>query len=182
MKHAGTQTIKTSRLTLRKIELADAEMMYIWMGDPEVCKYERWQPHPSADWSRGYIAEVFDGYKSDRTYQWGIEFEGKLIGSVSIVHIDDNDQNAALGYCLAREFWSNGYTTEAVKSVIDYMFANTGIERIEAYHSVNNPASGRVMAKAGMRREGFARHKYKTRDGFQDCDLYGIVRDEWEDQ
>jgi len=71
------------------------------------------------------------------------------------------------------------YDSEAVKAVIDYMFQNTDIERIEAYHSVKNPASGKVMAKAGMRHEGFARSKYKNRDGFQDCDLYGIVRDEW---
>lgn len=58
------------------------------------------------------------------------------------------------------------------------MFKNTDIERIEAYNSVENPASGKVMEKVGMRNEGFLRHNYKTRDGFQDCTIFGIIRDE----
>jgi len=58
--HKGTQTIKTERLLLRKIVPDDAEMVNVWMGDSEVCKYERWKPHPNSEWSRGYIHEVFD--------------------------------------------------------------------------------------------------------------------------
>jgi ribosomal-protein-alanine N-acetyltransferase len=115
--HKGTQPLKTERLLLRKIQPDDAEMVYVWMSDPEVCKYERWNPHPNAGYSRGYIIEVFDGYKSDCTYQWGIELNGKLIGSVSIVGLNDFDRKAILGYCIARKYWSNGYAAEAVNSV-----------------------------------------------------------------
>jgi RimJ/RimL family protein N-acetyltransferase len=88
--------------------------------------------------------------------------------------------NTEVSYQLLPKWWGQGYTSEAVKAVFDYMFTNTDIERIETYHSVKNPASGKVMVKAGMRHEGFSRHKYKNRDGFQDCELYGIIREEWE--
>jgi len=98
-----------------------------------------------------------------------------MIGSVGIM-ITEYDFKADIGYCIGRRWWGQGYTSEAVKAVIDYMFDNTDIERIEAYHSVENPVSGKVMAKAGMKREGFARHKYKNRAGYHDCDLYGIIR------
>lgn len=177
--HKGTQQIKTERLLLRKIQPDDAEMVYMWMGDPEVCKYERWKPHPNSDYSHGYIIEVFDGYKSDCTYQWGIELNGKLIGSVSIVNINDYDQKAILGYCLAREFWSNGYTTEAVKAVLRYMLIEIGLNRIEASHSINNIASGRVLEKVGMLFEGQSKDYYFCNSGFQDSRLFGLTKEQY---
>jgi RimJ/RimL family protein N-acetyltransferase len=61
------------------------------------------------------------------------------------------------------------------------MFTHTDLNRIEAYHSTANPQSGRVMAKAGMIKEGFARQYYKNNDGYQDSDLYGIIRNNWEE-
>lgn len=175
--HKGTQQIKTERLLLRKIQPDDAQMLYMWMSDPEVGKYERWDPHPNAEYSRGYIIAVFDGYNSDYTYQWGIELSGKLIVSVSIVNINDYDQKATLGYCLARKYWSNGYTTEAVKSVLHYMFTEIGLNRIEASHSVNNIASGRVLKKAGLLLEGQAKDYYFCNSGLQDSRLFGITKE-----
>lgn len=54
------------------------------------------------------------------------------------------------------------------------------VERIDAFCSVENPASKKVMEKSGMHYEGLLRHYYKTRDGFHDCTLYGIIRNDWE--
>ena len=174
--HKGTQPIKTERLLLRKILPEDAEMVHRWMCDPEVCKYECWTTHKSVEYTRGYIIEVFDGYKSDHTYQWGIQLGNELIGSVSIVNVNDYHQKALIGYCLAREYWSKGYTTEAVKAVIKYMLFDIGLNRIEATHSVNNIASGRVLQKAGMILEGHAKDYYFCNSGLQDSDLYAITK------
>jgi len=177
--HKGTQPIETQRLLLREITPDDAEMVYAWMGDPEVQKYERWQPHPNADWSRGYIHEYLNDYQSDRLYHWGIELEGKLIGYVCVVNVDDNDQKGLMGYALARNFWSKGYTTEAVKAVLRYMFTEIGLNRIEATHAVNNAASGRVLEKAGMIFEGRAKDYYFCNSEFQDSNLYAITKNEY---
>jgi len=181
MRHAGTQIIRTTRLTLRKIDLGDADMMFRnWANDDDVSRYMRWATHKDAEETKTIIQNWFDGYKENNKYHWGICLEsGEMIGSVGMMMTAEYDFKAEIGYCIGRKWWGEGYTSEAVKAVIDYMFQNTDIERIEAYHSVENPASGKVMAKAGMRHEGFARSKYKNRDGFQDCDLYGIVRNEW---
>ncbi len=182
MRHVGTQAIKTYRLTLRKIELADAEMMFNnWANDDEVSRYMRWATHKNVDETKAIIQNWLNGYKENNRYHWGICLDnGEMIGSVGIMITAEYDFKAEVGYCIGRKWRSQGYTSEAVKAAIDYMFKNTDIERIEAYHSVQNPASGRVMVKSGMQHEGFARHKYRNRDGFQDCELYGIVRDEWE--
>ena len=63
---------------------------------------------------------------------------------------------------------------------IYYIFRNTDIERIDSFSSVENQASRKVMEKIGMHYEGLLQHYYKTRDGFHDCTLYGIIRKEWE--
>lgn len=130
-------------------------------------------------YTRGYIIEVFDGYKSNDTYQWGIELNGVLIGSISIVNVDDYDQKATLGYCLARKFWSNGYMTEAVKAVLQYMFADIGLNRIEASHSTHNIASGRVLEKVGMLLEGQSKDYYFCNSGSQDSRLFGVTKEQF---
>lgn len=177
--HKGTQILKTERLILRKIQPDDAEMVYAWLSDPEVCKYELWKPHPHSDFTRGFIIDVFKGYNSDTIYQWGIELDGVLIGSVSIVNVNDYDQKAILGYCLNRKYWSNGYTTEAVKAVLRYMFTEIGLNRIEAYHSINNIASGRVLEKVGMTFEGQGKDYYFCNSGFQDSRFFGITKEQY---
>jgi len=184
VKHAGTLTIKTERLTLRRIEIADAEMMFRnWANDDEVTRYMRWQAHKDAEESKTIIKEWFENYKNNHTYHWGICLEnGEMIGSLGVIIIAEYDYKGEIGYCVGRKWWGKGYVSEAVKAVIDYMFTNTDIERIEAYHAVENPASGKVMQKAGMVFEGHARHKFKNNYGYYDSDMYGIIREMWEVQ
>jgi len=182
MKHAGTQMIKSERLILRKIELSDADMMFRnWANDDEVTRYMRWQSHKDSDETRTIIQQWFDDYKNDYIYHWGICLEdGEMIGSIGVMIISEHDHKAEIGYCIGRKWWGKGYTSEAAEAVIDYMYVNTDIERIEAYHAVENTASGKVMLNAGMAYEGFARHKFKSRDGFKNSNMYGIVREMWD--
>jgi len=183
MKHAGTQTIKTERLTLRKFELSDADIMYQnWASDDEVTLYMRWQTHKDVEESRTIMQGFVDSYKDDNSYHWGICLnDGELIGSIG-AFVTEMDYSANVGYCIGRKWWGKGYVSEALSALIDYMFINTDIERLEAYHAAKNAASGKVMLNAGMEHEGFARHKFKSREGFQDSDLYGIIREMWEEK
>lgn len=181
MKHAGTQKIFTERLLLRKLEITDAEMMFAnWGSDSEVTRFLRWNPHETIEDSKSMIQRWIDNYQLDSTYYWGIYLQsGEMIGSIGVTITSESDCTGELGYKIGSRWWSKGYTSEAAKAVIDYMFKNTDIERVQAYNSVQNPASARVMEKAGMCYEGLSRHVYKTRDGFQDCTFYGIIREEW---
>jgi ribosomal-protein-alanine N-acetyltransferase len=155
-------------------------MFHNWANDDEVTHYMRWPTHKNVEETKSVIQNWFNSYKENKCYHWGICLKsGEMIGSVGVMITAEYDYKAEIGYCIGRKWWGLGYTSEAVIAVFNYMFTNTDIERIEAYHSVNNPASGRVMAKAGMHHEGHARHKYKNRDGFQDCEMYAIIRDEW---
>jgi len=182
MKHAGTKTIETTCLTLRRLELSDAEMMFRnWTSDENVTRFLRWDAHKTIDETKQMIRQWVDSYQNDSTYYWGMYLkDGEMIGSIGITISSEYDCQGSLGYKIGSRWWSHGYASEAARAVVDYMFRNTDIERMDSFCSVENPASRKVMEKVGMQYEGLLRHYYKTRDGFHDCTLYGIVRSEWE--
>ncbi|WP_175537397.1 GNAT family N-acetyltransferase [Clostridium sp. DSM 8431] len=184
MNFNGTETIVTERLVLRKVEINDAEdMFYNWASDKEVTKNLTWPAHNSIEVSKKVISMWLEDYKKQDNYQWGIELKdtGKLIGCISVVSINESIEEAALGYCIGKKFWNKGIMTEALKAVIDYLFKKVGFNRIEAYHNIDNIASGKVMIKAGMQYEGIRRAGCKDNNGrYVDVKVYSILKDEIE--
>ena len=84
------------------------------------------------------------------------------------------------GYCLGRRWWGRGIATEALRALVDFLFAQVNFHRVGAVHDPDNPASGRVMQKAGMVREGVLRQQRFLKGRFVDTVVYSILRDEWE--
>jgi RimJ/RimL family protein N-acetyltransferase len=81
-----------------------------------------------------------------------------------------------MGYWLGRKFWGHGYATIAARMLINHIFATTDLYRIYAHHFIGNEASGRVMEKVGMRREGLIRGGTCKNGVNRDVILYAIVR------
>ena len=182
MKHAGTRPIETQRLILRPLEPTDAEMMFRnWTSDPQVTRYLRWEAHHQVEEAERMLQQWLSRYASGETYYWGITLkDGEMIGSIGVDITSAFDLQGSLGYKIGSRWWHQGYAKEAAKAVIDYMFRVTDLERLEAFHAVENAASGRVMEAAGMRFEGLLRSYYRTRAGFHDCALYAMTRGDWE--
>ena len=85
-------------------------------------------------------------------------------------------------YCLGRAFWGQGIMTEALRAVLRCLFENTSVRVIRAAHDTQNPASGRVMDKAGMMREGIARGTGLNNQGICDVLWHSLTRAEYEEQ
>ena len=177
--HKGTQEIKTARLILRKIAADDLEMIYNWMSDPEMVKYEDWIPHENVDYTCGFISWLTGDYVSDQTYCWGILLGNDIIGFAMVV--DVNEWSGSIAYYIAKPHWSNGYASEAVGAILDFMFNEVGVHRITAKHSIKNTASGKVLRKAGMRYRGHVKEYeyYASKSEWHDCDFYAIDREQY---
>ena len=179
--HKGTQTLHTDRLALRRVTIHDAAAMYHnWASDEEVTRYLTWPAHGSEFISAMIIDEWIKSYDRDDFYQWGIEFEGELIGTIAVVSQSDDLEKMEIGYCIGRMWWHRGIMSEALKAVIDYLFAEVGAQRIDARHDPRNPHSGAVMRKCGMRFEGTHRLSDRNNQGICDASHYAILRDDWE--
>lgn len=180
MKHLGTQTIVTDLLVLRQFCLDDAQSMYQnWASDPEVTKYLTWPAHSTPEVSCMILESWVREYKRADSYQWAIEFEGQPIGSISAVSVNDAAQLVHVGYCIGRNWWHRGITTEALAGVIRFFFEEVGVNRIETRHDPNNPHSGAVMRKCGMTYEGTLRQADRNNQGICDASWYGILRSEY---
>jgi RimJ/RimL family protein N-acetyltransferase len=76
--------------------------------------------------------------------------------------------------------WGKGYATDAARTAVRFSFEHLGLNRIWSYYMVRNPASGRVLAKVGMKREGLLRQHVRKNEVFEDVVARGLLREEWE--
>lgn len=183
MKHLGSQRLETERLILRQFELNDAEMMYTnWANDPQVTEYLTWIEHQSVNETEELIKGWVKGYCHLARYHWAVVVKDdyQVIGSIGAVTVLERDCKAVLGYCLARPYWNKGYATEALQAVVDYFFGRVGFNRLEALHVKDNEASGRVMAKVGMKKEGEMPQYIIVKGHKRDMVLYGLLFEKWQ--
>lgn len=175
--HKGTVTLTTPRLTLRRFELSDAPGMFEnYCNDEVVCRYVTWEPHEKLENTEKLVETWLPRYDDPSFYNWVIIYEGKPVGSIGVVHTDNDSEWAELGYCLGRAYWNKGLMTEACNAVIDFLFSEVNLNRICLCHAVLNPASGKVAQKCGMTEEGTRRQEYKKRGSFLDLTYYGILK------
>ncbi len=183
LNHKGTQTIRTSRMTLRRFTMDDAPVMYKnWASDPRVTRYVSWNPHGSVEDTVTLMSLWVPRYESERYYNWAMEYEGEVIGNVEAVGISDKSENVELGYCMSANHWNRGLMTEAVAAIRDFLFAEVGIHRLVIRHATDNPASGKVAQKCSCSYEGCQRGAVKSMSGeFFDLQCYALLRPEWEE-
>lgn len=183
LRHSGTRTIETKRLILRRFKAEDAGVVYEnWASDPEVTKFLTWQPHVSPE-ATAEVLEDWEGrYENGAYYHWAIVLKelGEPIGSISVVDQNDTLKKAHIGYCIGRRWWHQGIMTEALSAVIQYLFSE-GYQRIDSRHDPNNPHSGDVMKKCGMKYEGTLRNYDWNNQGYCDACFYSILAEEYKE-
>lgn len=181
MNHKGTVKLETDRLILRQFKIEDAESMYRnWASDPEVTKFLTWPTHTDVGVSKAVLENWISRYTDPAFYNWGIELKetGELIGNISVVKVNEQVDGADIGYCMGRTWWGQGIMPEALGEVIAFLFDEVGMNRVAATHDINNPKSGRVMDKAGMKQEGILLHAGRNNQGICDEVWHAVLKDE----
>lgn len=186
MRHIGTKTIETPRLVLRRFRPQDLQSFYRHcLSDYHVWCWTNYPKVSAADEVAArtglFTKNWFAAYDRPDRYSWAIveKPDGPAIGRMFGMHPDDRAQDIELAYELGREFWGRGYMTEAVRAVLRFFFEEVGFYRVHAYHASENPASGRVMRKCGMRPEGICHMACVCNAGRFDQVNFGILRDEF---
>jgi len=174
-------TLRTKRLVLRKLTMADAEAVYAYGRDPEVTKHVAFPTHRSIEDAKSFLRDTLKHYRRGEPASWAIvrKTDNRLIGAIGFIHYSEKDARIEAGYALARDSWGQGSMTEAFGEVLRFAFQRLGINRVEARCSPDNIGSYRVMEKCGMRYEGLLRQHDKAKGKFQDRKLYAILREEW---
>lgn len=140
-------------------------------------------PHPYTEENgRAWLKYQNESLESGKgvTYAVTMQDSGELVGAVSLT-IDKKNNLAELGYWIGRPYWNNGYATRAARRLIQFGFEELKLNKIHAHYMIRNPASGRVMIKAGMKHEGSLRQAVLKGNNYEDIEVYAILRSEYED-
>ena len=183
MKNLGSKTLETERLILRKVKIEDAPIAFKnWCNSDIVDKYVLWKKHPSVETTIEQYEKWIEEYNDEKTFRWIVELKENhdLIGTIDVSKRFIKHDTCEIGYCYSDKYWNNGYATEALKAVIKYLFEECEAELVNAEFMNNNPASGKVMEKSGMKFEGILRSRVIDKNNIRnDLVSYSITKDEY---
>lgn len=177
----GTKQIETKRLILRKIEKNDYINIYKnWTSDKITTRYLTWDIHASLEETKKYVEYKLEKNKKPYSFDWLIVLKetNEPIGEIEAVDVSLRDKLVTVGYCIGSKYFGNGYVLEALNEFIKYMFEEVKVDKIICCHISTNPNSGKVMAKAGMKKDGVLKGYLidKNTDKREDQVWYSIDR------
>ena len=170
--------LRSRRLLLRGLRDDDAPAITALIGDKRVSRWLLSFPYPyppgaAANW----IARTLEGYLDGTGATFAITSKGVVMGAIGLRLVARHD-HAELGYWLGVPYWGQGYAAEAAKKIIGWGFRFYRLRRIYGQYLGDNHASGRVMEKAGMLREGVRRKHLRKGGRWYDAHQFGILREE----
>lgn len=182
MQYVEFQSITTDRLILRKLKPSDVQTYFARIGSsPEVTQYMLWDPHKDISESEASIQKALRRYAEGKYYRWGIALkaDNALIGVIELLKFDEKANTCSFAYMLGKDFWGQGYGTEAVEAAFRFAFTQLQVDAIVCDHFADNPASGAVMQKAGMTYIGTIPAKYEKHGIKHDAIQYRITASQW---
>ncbi|MBE5761976.1 MAG: GNAT family N-acetyltransferase [Clostridiales bacterium] len=181
MNPIGTKDIYTQRLHLRRLLPDDAQAAFDnWTSDEKVTKFLRWEPHINVNMTRALFESWQEQYDNPFHFEWVIVLDGQPIGSIQTHSMTQHSARCEISYHIGSRFWGKGYMTEALLGVMEYLFTRVGLNKLEGRYDILNTASGRVMEKAGMVKEGVLRAHSIRKDGtYADVVAMGITKEDW---
>ena len=113
--------IKLSKdLRLRALTLNDASDVYNYSSDEEFCRHLDAVPPQSLAESEGFIEWILTENKEGKRCYWGVEYQGKIVGTIGLLNIDNESGEAELGFGIARQLWGTGVINTCIDAVIQY--------------------------------------------------------------
>jgi len=172
--------LETENFLLRQTKQEDAPLLYRMARDPEVSRYTFWETHRSLRESQDVIEMFRRDFQERKAITWAAQHKktAEIRGFIGVINIDEVSRSLEIGFWLGREFWGRGYMPELLQAVIKFCIREMGVERVQAKHVIENPASGRVMQKAGMTCEGTLRRASYCKERFWDTAVYSILAGE----
>ncbi len=174
----GRVEIDRRHFLIREWRRGDEESLVRHANNPNVSRNMRDRfPHPytraDADW---WIAHA--RAQSPAT-NFAIVVDGEAAGGIGFVLQEDvNRRSAEIGYWIGVAYWGRGIATDAVRAVSDHIFATFDVCRIHATVFASNPASVRVLEKAGYTYEGRQRKAVTKSGETMDALMYALITDE----
>jgi RimJ/RimL family protein N-acetyltransferase len=173
--------LETSRLAVRAVEEADLPALMDVNGDEEVTRYLPYRAWRSLDDARAWFERMRGFGATGASLQLVVvdKSRAQAVGTALVFRYDAANLQAELGFVLARAYWRTGFMTEALAILLDKVFGDMGVRRLEAVADSRNTASCRLLRRLGFTREGVLRECWLEDGKPLDAEIYGLLAREW---
>ncbi|OAV43798.1 GNAT family N-acetyltransferase [Lewinella sp. 4G2] len=173
--------LQTERLRLSKPAVKDVPAIIALANNENVSRTTANMPFPyGEEHAVFWLNMANEGFANKTAYIFAIRngTTEEFLGGIGL-HVHAADEKAVIGYWVGEPHWNKGYVTEALGAIICFAFEELGMNKLEAVHLLENPASGKVMIKNGMVQEGVSIADSKRFGKFRDIARYRLLRSEY---
>ncbi|MBT5346907.1 GNAT family N-acetyltransferase [bacterium] len=173
--------LETLKLVLNQFDSSDAEKIATYLNDVDMSKFVSNIPFPySLENASTFIDSCREQFLIKKSITFAIREKSSqiLVGSIAI-QIKARHKRGVLGFWIAKDYWRRGFATESLEKVLEFAFDDLKLNKLEAVHHTENLASGKLMRKVGMVKEGELKQHYFKNDKFWDVVTMGICRDDY---
>lgn len=170
--------LQTERLVLKKMEVSDSSSLFKIWSDSEVTRFMNINSLTDESQAIDIIEMLDDLYREDKAIRYSIiqSDSNQIIGSCGYNSLDFENFKAEIGYDLGKEYWGNGFASEAILALLDYAFNTLNLNRIEAKVEPENCKSIRLLEKLHFQFEVTLRQAEKSKDTFIDLNMYSKLK------
>ncbi len=143
--------LKTERLVLRPLYLSDLKTTHKYTSDIENTQYMIRLPNLTEYETESFLRNAEKEWQSNSPnfYEFAITLNNIHIGGVSL-YLNESKTHGEIGWILDKQYWNNGYATEAARAIIKFAKNQLHLHKITAQCDYRNNASENIMKKLGM--------------------------------
>ena len=179
MKNKIEKELESDRLIFRKLTLFDVDDMFEFTSNKDCVYFLSWEAHIHKNQSLKFIKTTLEEYNiSNSRFTWGIELkdENKLIGVISVFDISYINKRVEFSYILNPKYQGKGYMSEALNSIIEYIFNKIGFIRVQARCTDDNKSSEKLMKNIKMKYEGNLKKYWNIKGVFKNVLVYAKLK------
>ena len=175
--------ISTQRLRLTSLVASDAPALFEYRSDPDVCRYQSFEPGSLAD-AEAFIAGLkLDTFDTPGTwFQFAIRNldSDQLIGDIGAHFLIEDPRQVEIGFTVSPAFQGQGFGAEAVSGLLNFLLRNFGKHRVFASVDPRNEASVKLLRRLGMRQEAHFVQSLWFKGEWVDDMIFGVLESEWD--
>ncbi|WP_232697479.1 GNAT family N-acetyltransferase [Brevibacillus daliensis] len=175
--------LRSDHLILKKIEDSNLEELYEIYSNNKVFEYCGIIPKHKKDIVKTMIRHYERDFNKKSRVKWGIfaaNESDRLVGIIEAFDIVQKLNMVTIGYFLAESYWGKGISTEAVKILVDFLFMDVNVNRVQAEVMPANEISKKVLLKNGFIKEGTLRQAtFWSSKGIIDVEIYSILKEDY---
>ena len=175
--------LKSERLILRSFQDADIEPFAAYRSDPEIARYQSWEPPVTLEQAARFVNEMKNARPGvqGEWYQWAVERQATpgLVGDCAFQILPHDPRQAEIGFSFARAYQGQGFAAEAVSRLLDYLFDDLNLHRVTAVTDAENQGAARLLERLGLRREGTFVENVWFKGAWGSEFSYALLRREW---